>query len=85
VAPAVGDAGRRITSGGGGRALGAGTEVGGEPTAATDADAGAGVAIEGGRWSRGCTPSGISEEHYWIKQSRPSSFWFPYVRGLRRW
>jgi hypothetical protein len=43
---------------------GAGAEVGGEPTAATDADAGVVAAIEVGRWSRGGTPSGTSEEHY---------------------
>jgi hypothetical protein len=33
----------------------AGAEVGGVPTAA---------AVEVGRWSRGGTPSGTSEEHY---------------------
>jgi hypothetical protein len=41
---------------------GAGAEVGGEPTAAADADAGAGVEVD--RWGRGGTPSGTSEEHY---------------------
>jgi hypothetical protein len=47
---------------------GAGTEVGGEPTTAADADAGAGAALEVGRWSCGGTPSGTSEEHCWIEQ-----------------
>jgi hypothetical protein len=41
---------------------GAGAEVDGEPTAAMDTDAGAVVKV--GRWSRGGTPSGASEEHY---------------------
>jgi hypothetical protein len=41
---------------------GAGTEVGGEPTIAVDAAAGAGVEVD--RWSCGGTPSGTSEEHY---------------------
>jgi hypothetical protein len=43
---------------------GAGAEVGREPTAAVDADAGAGAAIEVGRWSRGGTPSDTLEDHY---------------------
>jgi hypothetical protein len=64
AAPVVGGAGRHITGGGGGRALGAAagasTEVGGEPTAAADADAG----VEVDRWGRGGTPSSTSEEHY---------------------
>jgi hypothetical protein len=47
---------------------GAGAEVGGEPTAAANADAGAGAAIEVGRWSRGGTPSGTSEEHCQMEQ-----------------
>jgi hypothetical protein len=46
---------------------GAAAKVGGEPT--TAADAGAGVAVEVGRWSRGGTPSGISEEHYRMELS----------------
>jgi hypothetical protein len=63
---------------------GAGAEVGGEPTAAADADAGAGAAIEVGRWSRGGTPSGTSKEHYWMEQSQPSSSWFPCGCGWQR-
>jgi hypothetical protein len=43
---------------------GAGAGVGREPTAAADADASPDVAVEVGRWSRGGTPSGTSEEHY---------------------
>jgi hypothetical protein len=43
---------------------GAGVEVGGEPTAATDADTGVGAAVKVGRWSCGGRPSGTSEEHY---------------------
>jgi hypothetical protein len=54
---------------------GAGVEVGGEPTATADADAGA--AVEVGRWSRGVTPFGTSDEHYWMEQPQPSSSWFP--------
>jgi hypothetical protein len=41
---------------------GVGAEVGGEPTAAVDADAGAGGEVD--RWGHGGTPSGTSEEHY---------------------
>jgi hypothetical protein len=63
---------------------GAGAEVGGEPTAAADADASAGVIVEVGRWGRGGTSSGTSEEHYWMEHPHPSSSWFPCVRGLRR-
>jgi hypothetical protein len=37
---------------------GNGTEVGGKPTTAADADAGAAVEVD--RWSRGGTPSGTS-------------------------
>jgi hypothetical protein len=54
---------------------GAGTEVGGEPTAAVDADAGAGAGVD--RWGRSGTPSAILEEHYWMEQSQPFSSWFP--------
>jgi hypothetical protein len=54
---------------------GAGAEVGREPTTAADADAG--VSVEVGRWSRGGTPSGTSEEHYRMEQPQPSSSWFP--------
>jgi hypothetical protein len=61
---------------------GAGTEVGGEPTAAVDASAGGGVEVD--RWGRGGTPSSTSEEHYWMERPQPSSSWFPYGRGLHR-
>jgi hypothetical protein len=54
----------------------------GEPTAAADAGVGAAVAIGVGRWSRGGTPSGTSEEHYWMELPQPSSSWFPCGRGL---
>jgi hypothetical protein len=40
---------------------GAGAEVGGEPTATTDA--GAATVDEAGRWSRDGTPPGTLEEH----------------------
>jgi hypothetical protein len=46
---------------------GAGVEVGGEPTAAADAGAGAdavAVAGEAGKWGHDGTPSGTSGEHY---------------------
>jgi hypothetical protein len=46
--------------------VGAGAEVGGEPTAAMNADAGA--AVEVGSWSSGGTPSGTSEGHYRMEQ-----------------
>jgi hypothetical protein len=46
AAPAVGGAGRCFTGGGGGRAFGAGAEVGGEPTAAIDTGVGAGVEVD---------------------------------------
>jgi hypothetical protein len=49
-------------------AIGVGAEVGRESTSAADVDAGNGAAIEVGRWSRGSTPSGTSEEHYWMEQ-----------------
>jgi hypothetical protein len=52
---------------------GADAEVGGEPTAAADADVGVAAAIEVGRWSRGGTSSGTSEECYWMEQPQPSS------------
>jgi hypothetical protein len=58
---------------------GAGAEVGGEPTAAADAETGA--VVEVGRWSCGGTPSGTSEEHYQMEQPQPSSSWFPCGRG----
>jgi hypothetical protein len=51
---------------------GAGAEVGGKPTAATDADAGASAAVEVSRWSHGGTPFGTSEEHYRMEQPQPS-------------
>jgi hypothetical protein len=62
---------------------GAGADVGGELTAAADADTGAGLVIEVGRWSHGGTPSSTSEEHYWMEQPHSSSSWFPCVRELR--
>jgi hypothetical protein len=43
---------------------GANAEVGGEPTAAVDADASPAVAVEVGSWSRGGTLSDTSKEHY---------------------
>jgi hypothetical protein len=46
AAPTIGGAGRHVTGGGGGRALGADAEVGGEPTTATDAAADAGVEVD---------------------------------------
>jgi hypothetical protein len=49
---------------------GAGSEVGGEPTAATytDSGAGAGAIVEVDRWSRDDTPSGTLGEHFQIEQ-----------------
>jgi hypothetical protein len=44
---------------------GDGIEVGGEPTATVDADAG--VVVKVGRWSRGGTPSDTSKEPYWME------------------
>jgi hypothetical protein len=61
---------------------GAGVEVGGEPTTAVDTDAGASAAVEMDRWSRGCTSSGTSEEHYRMEQPQPSSSWIPCGREL---
>jgi hypothetical protein len=58
---------------------GAGAEVGGELTAAMDADAGAGAGVD--RWGRGGTPSGTSDEHYWMEYPQSSSSWFPCGRG----
>jgi hypothetical protein len=48
--------------------LSASTEVGGEPTVAADASGGAAAAVRVGRWSRGDTSSGTSEEHYQMEQ-----------------
>ncbi len=66
VAPAVGGAGRCNIGGGGVEPLvlptGADAEVGGKPTATTDASAGA--ADEAGRRGRSGTPSGTLGEHY---------------------
>jgi hypothetical protein len=45
--------------------------AGGEPTIA--AGAGAAATVEVGRWSRGGTPSGTSEEHYRMEQPQSSS------------
>jgi hypothetical protein len=63
---------------------GAGAEVGGEPTVAADADAGAGAAVEVDRWSHGGTPSDTSGEHYRREQPQPSSSWFPCGSELHR-
>jgi hypothetical protein len=43
--PTVSGVGRHITGRGGGRALGVGAKVGGEPTVATDASAGAAAIV----------------------------------------
>jgi hypothetical protein len=53
----------------------ASTEVGEEPTTAIDTGAGAGAAaaVGVGRWNRGATPSGTSEEHYQTELPQPSS------------
>jgi hypothetical protein len=61
---------------------GAGAEVGGEPTATIDAGAGAAAAVGVGRWSRGGTPFGNSEEHYRMELPQPFSSWFPCGRRL---
>jgi hypothetical protein len=60
---------------------GVGAELGGEPTAAADAGAGAAVAIRVGRWSYGGTPSDTLEEHYRMELPQPSSSLFPCGRG----
>jgi hypothetical protein len=54
---------------------GAGAEVGGEPTAAADTDAGATIEVD--KWSCGGTRSGTLGEHYRMEQPQPSSSWFP--------
>jgi hypothetical protein len=54
---------------------GVGAEVGGEPTAAADTDAGAAVEVD--KWSRGGTPSSTSGEHCRTEQPQPSSSCFP--------
>jgi hypothetical protein len=46
---------------------GADAKVDGDPTAAADADASTGATIEVGRWGRGGSPSGTSEEHCQIE------------------
>jgi hypothetical protein len=61
---------------------GVGAEVGGKPTAAADAGVDDVVAGKVGRWSRGGTPSGTSEEHFQMEPPQPSSSWFPCERGL---
>jgi hypothetical protein len=63
---------------------GVGAEVGEEPIDATDTGVDAAVASEVGRWSRGGTPSGTSEEHYRTELSQPFSSWFPCECGLYR-
>jgi hypothetical protein len=61
---------------------GAGTEVGGEPTAA--ADVGVAAADEAGRWGRDGTPPGTLEEHCRMELSQPSSSLLPCWRGSHR-
>jgi hypothetical protein len=56
---------------------GAGAEVGGEPTAATDAAADTIVAGKVVRWSRDGTLSGTLREHSRTELPQPSSSWFP--------
>jgi hypothetical protein len=63
---------------------GASAEVGGEPTATTDASAGAVAAVGLDRWSRDGTPSGTSEMHYWMEHPRSFSSWFSCERGWHR-
>jgi PAB1-binding protein PBP1 len=68
VAPTVGGVGRRSTGGGGVEPLvlpaGADAEVGGKPTAATDAgDDVAADAGEADRWGNDDTPSDTLREH----------------------
>jgi hypothetical protein len=60
---------------------GAGAEVGGEPTAATDAGA---DADEVGQWGHDGTPSGTLDEHYWTELPQPSSSLPPRGRGSHR-
>jgi hypothetical protein len=64
--------------------IGASAKVGGEPTTAADAGAGATMADGVGRWSRGGTPFGTSKEHYRMEFPQPSSSWFPCWRGWHR-
>jgi hypothetical protein len=59
---------------------GAGTEVGGEPTAATDAGADA-TAGEAGRWGHDGTSFSTLEGHYRTELPQPSSFLPPCGRG----
>jgi hypothetical protein len=61
---------------------GAGTEVGGKPTAAADAGVDVATAGEVSRWSHDGTLSGTSGEHFRMKLSHPSSSWFPCGCGL---
>jgi hypothetical protein len=60
---------------------GAGAEVDGEPTTVADIGASAAAAVRVGRWSRGGTLFGASEEHYRMELPQPSSSWFPCGRG----
>jgi hypothetical protein len=54
--------------------VGAGTEVGWEPTTAVDAGASAGATVdEAGKWGHDGTPSSISGEHYRTELQHPSS------------
>jgi hypothetical protein len=48
-----------------------------QPTAIADVDASASAAVDVGRWGRGGTLSGTSEEHCQMEQPQPSSSWFP--------
>jgi hypothetical protein len=52
---------------------GADAKVGGEPTVVADAGVDVAVTGEVGRWSRGGTPFGTSEEHYRMELPQPSS------------
>jgi hypothetical protein len=76
AAPAVGGAGRCNIGGGGVEPLvlptGADAEVGGKPTAATDAGADA-DASEAGGWGDDDALSNTSEEHYQTELPKPSS------------
>jgi hypothetical protein len=78
MALAVGGAGRCNIDGGGVEPLvlptGADAEVGGKPTAATDAGADADAdASEAGGWGDDDALSNTSEEHYQTELPKPSS------------
>jgi hypothetical protein len=63
--------------------VGAGVEVGREPTAMADTGVGAGAtaAVRVGRWIHGGTPFSTSEEHYRMELPQRFSSWFPCGRG----